>query len=129
MRYVCFAAMCSLMILAAATGYCAGLAEPKDITLASGGEFSMAVQSDQYRYIVIRYENLSDDASIVWFTQLKAGQELPEDKIGPKFVRTKTFEQKGEHTTLVLISENTDQIKIHVEKGSIRVGVEQNNTR
>ena len=129
MKWVYIAAICFTLMLVAPAGYSAGPGETKETALASGEEFSMDIQSDQYRYVVIRYENLSNDNSIVWFTQLKDGKELPENKIGPKFVRTKTLKLKGDQTTVVLASDHTDQIIIHVEKGSLRVGVEQNNSR
>jgi len=129
MRNLLLASVLSSLILIPAAVYADSPPETNEKLITSGEELTMDIQSDRFPYIVIEYENKSDIPAVVWFTQFKEGKELPENQIGPLFVRTKKMKKNGHKKRIVLTSNDTERIVIHVEKGTVLARVYQNNTR
>ncbi len=129
MRNLLLASVLSTLIFIPAAAYAGSSSEINEKILTAGEELAMGIQGDKYAYIVIEYENKSDFPAVVWFTQFKGGKALPENEIGPLFIRTKKMKNNGDQKRIVLASKNTDQIVIHVEKGTVMARAYQNNKR
>ncbi len=129
MKNLLLAVVLFTLILVPAAVYAGSPSETNEKILAAGEELAMDIHGDQFPYIVIEYENKSDTPAVVWFAQFKGGKALPENEIGPLFVRTKKLKRNGDPKRIVLTSNNTDRIVIHVEKGTVLARVYQNNTR
>jgi len=129
MRNLLLASVLSTLIFIPAAAYAGSSSEINEKILAAGEELAMDIQGDQYAYIVIEYENKSDIPAVVWFTHFKEGKALPENELGPLFIRTKKMKNNGDQERIVLTSKNTDQIVIHVENGTVIARAYQNNKR